>query len=181
MVHPNTERLTAYWRGKATPGEAARRADVDPMDFHPLLPQTFVVGRSSQGTFPFRLVGGLVADLHRTDLRGRCLLELWRPADRWPLKSALDIARRRAEPVVLTADLVADGVPSVGLEVLLAPMTGPGGEVDRFLGLYQPTAPVARLMGRPVRMLALTAVVSADGGEAAPALRLAAVDGRRIA
>jgi hypothetical protein len=181
LVHPNTERLTEYWRGRR--GEAAlpRRADIDPMDFHTLLPQTFIVGRTAQGQYPFRLIGGLIADLHQADLRGRCLLELWRAGDRWQLKSALEFARRRPEPVLVNADIVADEVPAVGVEILFAPLVGPSGETDRFLGLYQPTASISRLLGRPARTLALAAIARPQDGEMAPSLRLAAVDGRRIA
>lgn len=181
MVHPNTERLTEYWRAHRVGEAAPRRADIDPMDFHAILPQVLIVGRSAQGTFPFRLVGGFVADLHRADLRGRCLLELWRPSDRWQLKSALEFARGRPEPVVVHADILTDGAPSVSMEVLLAPLAGPSGEVDRFIGLYQPTSPVSRLMGRAATALAIGGIARSDGDEAAPSLRLAAVDGRRIA
>lgn len=180
MVHPNTERLTEYWRARRGESALPRRADIDPMAFHTLLPQTFIVGRSSQGLFPFRLVGGLIADLHRADLRGQCLLQLWRPNDRWQLKSALELARRRPEPVVVNADVLADGVQPLGLEILFAPLAGPDGETDRFLGLYQPLAPVERLMGRSARVLALAAIARSDTEEA-PSLRLAALDGRRIA
>lgn len=181
MVHPNTERLTEYWRAHRVGEAAPRRIDVNPMDFHDILPQVLIVGRSAQGTFPFRLAGGFVADLHRADLRGRCLLDLWRPSDRWQLKSALEFARRRPEPMVVHADILADGVPSVSMEVLLAPLIGQSGEVDRFIGLYQPTAPVSRLQGRPATTLAIGGIARSDSGEAAPSLRLAAVDGRRIA
>lgn len=181
MVHPNTERLTEYWRAHRVGEAAPRRADIDPMDFHNILPQVLIVGRSAQGTFPFRLAGGFVADLHRADLRGRCLLELWRPSDRWQLKSALEFARGRPEPVVVNADILAVGVSSVSMEVLLAPLSGPSGEIDRFIGLYQPTSPVSRLMGQPATALAIGGIARSDGDEAAPSLRLAAVDGRRIA
>lgn len=180
MVHPNTERLTEYWRAHRRGDAAPRRADVDPMAFHQLLPQVFIVGRSAEGTFPFRLAGGFVSDLHRADLRGRCLLELWRPADRWQLKSSLDMIRSRPEPVIIGADIIVDGAPSIGMEVLIAPLAGPTGDIDRYIGLYQPTAPVARLMGLPAKMLAIAAIAR-DSGEAAPSLRLAAVNGRRIA
>lgn len=181
MVHPNTERLTEYWRARRGESAMPRRADIDPMAFHDLLPQTFIVGRSPQGLFPFRLIGGMIADLHQNDLRGRCLLELWRPSDRWQLKSALEFARRRPEPVIVNADILADGVPPLGVEILFAPLTGPGGEADRFIGLYQPAAPIARLLGRPARALAIAAIARPEDGEIAPSLRLAAYNGRRIA
>ncbi len=181
MVHPNTERLTEYWRARAAGGEAPWRTDVDPTDFHDLLPQVLIVGRAADGTFPFRLAGGFVSDLHRADLRGRCLLDLWRPGDRWQLKSALEFTRGRPEPLVVHADILADGVGPVSMEVLLAPLRGPSGEVDRFIGLYQPTGLIARLLGRPALALAVGGISRSDSGEAAPSLRLASVDGRRIA
>ncbi len=181
MVHPNTERLTEYWRDQRGDALAPRRADIDPMAFHTLLPQAIIVGRNSQGRFPFRLAGGLVSDLHRQDLRGRCLLELWRAGDRWRLKSALEVARRRPEPVVIHADALVDGAAPLPLEILLAPLTGPSGEIDRFLGLYQPLASVSQMQGRPIRDLAVVAITGGGEGDEARALRLASLDGRRIA
>jgi hypothetical protein len=181
MVHPNTERLTEYWQARQHDAAAPWRADVDPMDFHDLLPQVLIIGRASDGTYPFRLAGGFVSDLHRSDLRGRCLLELWRPGDRWQLKSALEFARGRPEPLVVHADILADGVAPVSMEVLLAPLRGQSGEVDRFIGLYQPTAMIARLLGRPALALAVSGISRSNGAEAAPSLRLASVNGRQIA
>ncbi len=181
MVHPNTERLTEYWQARQQGGEAPWRTDVDPMDFHDLLPQVLIVGRAADGTYPFRLAGGFVSDLHRSDLRGRCLLEMWRPGDRWQLKSALEFARGRPEPLIVSADILADGTPSVALELLLAPLRGQDGDVDRFIGLYQPTGQVSRLLGRPARTLAIAGISRSNGGEAAPSLRLASVNGRLTA
>ena len=181
MVHPNTDRLTEYWRARRGDNAMPRRADIDPMAFHTLLPQTFIIGRTEDGRYPFRLVGGLIADLHRADLRGQDLLGLWRAGDRWQLKSALEFARRRPEPVVVSADVLAEGGAVMGVEILFAPMSGPSGEADRFLGLFQPTQPLSRLMDQPVRMLAIAGIARGEDGEEAPSLRLAALDGRQIA
>jgi hypothetical protein len=180
MAHPNTERLTEYLRAQRGDNAMPRRVDIDPMAFHTLLPQTFIVGRTGQGDYPFRLIGGMIADLHQADLRGQDLLSLWRPGDRWQLKSALEFARRRPEPVIVSADVLADGVPPLAIEILFAPLTGADGDADRFLGHLQPLAPIHWLLGRPARALAIAAIARGEG-EAAPSLRLAAVGGRRIA
>jgi hypothetical protein len=45
----------------------------------------------------------------------------------------------------------------------------------------QPAAPLMRLMGRPARSLAIAAIARSDDGGEAPSLKLAAIDGRRIA
>lgn len=182
MFHPSTERLIDYWRGKAGDARLPARASVNPGDFLELLPQVFILGRSPSGRLPVRLAGGFVTDLHARDLRGEDALNFWALSHRLEVKSALEVARRRAEPVVITADIRAHGVPSVGMEVLFAPMTGLNGETDRFLGLYQPIAMIQRLMGRPAYELGLRKVQGlGPANEESPRLKLATLDGRRIA
>ncbi|WP_341871563.1 PAS domain-containing protein [Caulobacter radicis] len=181
MFHPSTERLIDYWRNRAGDGRMPARASVDPGDFLDLLPQVFILGRGN-GRYPFRLAGGFVTDLHARDLRGEDQLSMWALSHRLEVKSALEVARRRGEPVVVTADIRAHGVASVGMEVLLAPMTGASGEADRFLGLYQPIAMMQRLMGRPAYELGVRRIQAlAPTNAEAPRLRLASLDGRLIA
>lgn len=181
MFHPSTERLIDYWRDRKGDTALPRRSDINPGDFLELLPQVFVVGREG-GRLPFRLAGGFVSELHARDLRGHDALSLWALAHRLELKSALDVARKRRTPMVVIADIRAHGVPSVGMEVLFAPLRGANGETDRFLGLYQPVAMMARLMGRPASELAVREIKPlGDDNRDLPRLRLATLDGRRIA
>lgn len=182
MFHPSTERLIDYWRDRKVDAAAPARADINPGDFNDLLTQVFIVGREHLGHMPFRLTGGFVADLHARDLRGQDLLSLWALSHRLELKSSLEVARRRRQPVVVTADIRAQGVPSVGMEVLFAPLRGASGETDRFLGFYQPIAMMQRLMGRPAQELAVRQIqpLGLDNQDG-PQLRLATLHGRRIA
>ena len=181
MFHSNTELLIDYWRSRAVGGGLPARSSVNPADFSELLPQVFVLGRVRSGLYPTRLAGGFVADLHRRDLRQQNGLLLWSERDRSRLQAALEEARLRPEPIVATAEVLTDG-PSIGMEVLFAPLAGLDGGPDRFLGLYQPLGMVARLMGRPALELSLRAVRRAGAAnEEAPRIRLATLDGRRIA
>ncbi len=179
MAHPNTERLTEYWRARAGAFSAPARIDIDPTEFIDLLPQVLIVGRREAGDLPFRLIGGLIADLHQRDLRGVNLLSLWADADRAALRLALEQVRRRPEPLIITGEIRTDGDVKVGLEMMLAPLVGVTGAIDRYLGLYQPLGMTARLMGHSVQSLKLLNLSRC--GEEGPRLRLAAVDGRRIA
>ena len=182
MFHPSTERLIDYWRSKAVNDATPARASVNPGDFLDLLPQVFILGRDGSGRYPVRLAGGFVTDLHARDLRGEDALGFWALSHRLEVKSALEVARRRGEPTVITADIRALGVPSVGMEVLLAPMVGSEGQIDRFLGLYQPIAMIQRLMGRPASELGVRKIQSLGAAnEESPRLRLATLHGRRIA
>jgi hypothetical protein len=104
MFHPSTERLIDYWRDKKGGSALPSRADINPAEFLELLPQVFILGRDG-GRLPFRLAGGFVSELHARDLRGQDALSLWALAHRLELKSALDVARKRRTPVVVTADI----------------------------------------------------------------------------
>jgi hypothetical protein len=181
MFHPNTELLIDYWRARSVNGTLPSRRDIDPADFAWMAPQVFMLGRVMSGIYPLRLVGGFVADLHQRDLRQQNGLSLWSERDRSRLQTALEEARRRPAPVVAQAEALADGA-SLGMEVLFAPLAGVEGGPDRFLGLYQPLGMTARLQGRPALELSVRYLGSAGpANEEAPRIRLATVDGRRIA
>jgi hypothetical protein len=181
MFHANTQRLIDYWTHRAAPGRAPARSSIDPGDFRQLTGQAFMVGRPDRGRYAMRLAGGLLAGLHRGDLRDTDLLTLWSERDRLRLVAALEEARSTATPLVVMAEALTDG-PSLSLEVLLAPLSAPPGGLERYLGLYQPLAMLSRLQGRPVLELSVRAL-HRPGAANAPVqpVRLASAYGRRIA
>jgi len=157
-----------------------RRA-IDPTHFPNLLSQVFVVGRDAAGIYPLRLVGGFIAELHAQDLRSRNVLDLFRPGDGLDLKAALEAGRKRPEPVLVKADINTAG-PSLPLEILFLPLAAAPGSPERFLGLYQPLGLVARLQGLPAREIHVERIMPmGPANQEFTHLRLAAVDGRRIA
>lgn len=154
---------------------------LDPAGFAPLAPQVFVLGRAGPGSYAFRLLGGLVRDLFGEDLRGVPALDLWRPRDVGPLRTALEDARRRRTPLVAQAHALSERA-ALPIEILFAPLPGDGMRPDRVLGLVQPLSLAAQLRGEPVRTLALERLLSAGPAAGpAPHLRLAALNGRLIA
>lgn len=177
MFHPSTERLIEYWSARKVGGRVPARASINPGEFAELAPQAFVLGREGMGAYPVRLTGAFVSELHQRDLRGDNMLDLWAADSRPELRQGLEAARAAGEPLVICADIHAADVATVGMEVAFMPLSTSGGEVNRFLGLYQPIAMVARLEGRPVNML----TIRRTGAESArPALRLVALEGRRL-
>jgi hypothetical protein len=181
MFHSNTEQLIDYWRSRRGADETPARAAINPVDFAPLLPQIFLLGRLGPGQYRVRLGGGFMVDLHGRELRHADFLRLWYPAARTPLQLALEAVRRHPEPLVIAADARAgDGV--MKLEILIAPLRGPTGQIDRLIGLYQPLTPAAALKGGVVRGLCIRGISTAsEGADQFPRLRLAAIDGRQIA
>jgi hypothetical protein len=180
MSNSSTEILIDYWQARRLGDAAPSRASIDPMDFPRLLPQVFMLGRRAPGDYVFRLVGGFVGDLHGRDLRGREFINLWAQNARLPLKTALEFARRQVDPIRITADVQA-GVHTLPMDIVLLPLANVDGVVDRFLGLYQPNAPVARLRGLPADRLAIVTLGEqrADDAEQ-PRIRLVSVAGERV-
>ena len=182
MFHLNTEQLIDYWRAGRRGGSIPLRTSIDPTEISNLLPQIFMLGRRGLGQYHFRLVGGFVADLHGCDLRQDNMMALWRADDRAQVQSAIESIRRRGEPVVINSDAHSYAGPSVQMEITLAPLIGPSGDVDRLMGFYQPTSPVSGLMGRPALNLSVRDMATPGAARPAfPPLRLAAVGGQRVA
>jgi hypothetical protein len=158
-----------------------RRSAIDPGHVLNLLPQLIMLGREAPGRYRFRLAGDFVAELHGSAMRGADFMALWRADDRISLQMALEAARRRAEPLVVTALASTPDGATMSLEIALAPLSGADGQPDRFFGLYQPTSPVVALKDSVVTSLAVQAIATPDSAEEAfPRLRLAAMHGSRV-
>jgi hypothetical protein len=180
MFKPNTERLLDYWRAKRGEAAAPRRAEIDVADFPALAALVFLAEMQAGGDVRFRLSGEAVGAMAGRPLGGESLLALWAPEHRGRLSRLLASALASAEPLVLESAGAIEGAGERGegsFEWLFAPLAGPFGEVDRFLGLCQPEPGPAARAG-PLRIIALNGV--ADEARRAR-LRLAALDGRRIA
>ena len=183
MFSSNTERLLDYWRARRGGRPAPRRVDIDVADFPALAPQVFIAERLAGGDVRFRLAGETVAALAGRPLRGESLLALWSAEQRGRVSRLLTGALSEVEPLIVLAAADAADAADHRIELLFAPLAGPLGAVDRFLGLCQPTqlAPMSasgeERLG-PWRIVAVNGV--ADEARRAR-LRLAAVDGRRIA
>ena len=179
MFTTNTERLLAYWRARRGDAPAPRRIDIDVADFAALAPQVFIVEMCAGGDVRFRLAGEAIVALHGRSLRGESLLALWTPEHRGRVSRLLTSALTAADPLVVLASGVAaaDGAEA-RLELLFAPLFGPLGALDRFLGLCQPGTSLAPSRVGQLSIVAVNGV--ADEARRAR-LRLAAIDGRRIA
>jgi hypothetical protein len=188
MFHASTQKLIDDWARRCEGRRAPLRADFSPTTLGELMPQLCMLDARDDS---FRLIGGLISDLHGQDLRGELFQSLWRPEDAAKAAAATAEVRATLQPVVVSALAhTAEGYET-RLEIALAPLLGAGGHVERLLGLYQPTSSLARLLGKPVLTLSFRNQQPADATEplwtaqtAQPSktgLRVVSVDGRRVA
>jgi hypothetical protein len=180
MFHSNTERLIEYWRARKIGAANPLRSAIDPTELASLLPQVFVLGRVGPGRCVFRLAGGLLADLHQRDLRQQDWLGLWDAGERMRVATALETARRRSEPIVIVAEGRTASGRKAAFEITLAPLRGAEGQPDRYIGLYQPTSPLAALLSESISCFTV-ASISAAAEPVEPYIKLAAIGGRRVA
>ncbi|WP_296817197.1 PAS domain-containing protein [Brevundimonas sp.] len=178
MFHPGTQKLIGYWSSLAD-GRAPLRADFDVAEVSELMPRLFVLTRAERLTY--RLAGEMLRDLYGRTVKGTGFLDGFSaPARPLAQRSALQSVREGA-PVVLIAMGRTELAREVALEITVAPLLSPSGAPDRLVGLVQPTTPLARLAGQPLREIAIRMAVAPEPRPGQPRLRLAAVDGRRIA
>lgn len=180
MTHAHTRRLIEEWRRQRAGRRLPARTRMTAAAFGSLLPQVFILGREAGG-WRFRLAGGFLHDLHGRELRGSTFVELWTGLGRAGVLRALERTVAEAEPVVLHARAEADARRWLGLEVTLAPLTGPTEAPDRIIGLHQPTSLTTRLEGEVAPLLRLLAIGEAADAEPAPGLRLVVDNTRRVA
>ena len=182
MFHNNTQRLIDLWSELKGVGPAPLRSRFDPTAFGGSLPQAFMLARTPG--LPFRLAGALLEDVHGRPLHGESFLSLWAPDSRAAVRDAAVAAIRGVSPAILYAEGRTDHDRRAGFEMTIAPLTGPDAKIDRLVGLCQPISALVRLHEETVielqHRLTVYAGASRPGG-VGPALRLAAVDGRRIA
>jgi hypothetical protein len=171
-----------YWAAHKGEFVAPARADIDPADFPDIITQVFMIGRERSGVYPIRLAGALMEDLHRRPLRNTDFMDLWTIGDRSRLQAAIEPAVLRGQ--ALRAEALGRSLQGeeARLQIMMAPLTNGSGQIDRLLGFYQPISPLFRLQGQPIERLFLQDIAFAETGMATPApLRIAAVDGRRLA
>jgi hypothetical protein len=173
--------MLAYWETQRDGDGAPLRSAIDPAGFSDIITQTFMIGCEQAGTYPFRLAGALLTDLHHAPLTGSDFALMWGPSDRPRLQSAVEAALTRRQSLIIQAHGRSLTGAQARLEIMLAPLAGPKGQVDRMLGFYQPVSPLFRLQNRRIERLFLLDASFVDGGDATSPLRLAAMDGRRIA
>lgn len=179
MFHPGTSRLIACWTGLDA-GRVPPRARFDPLEVADLLPQMFLLARE-QDRLALRIAGEALRDLFGRPLKGRDIFSLFSPPAQALARRASLQAIREGCPIVLMATGRAQAGGQVPLEIVLAPMAGPDGTIDRLVGLVQPTASLVLLEGQPIHEVSVRMAATAGTAPSRAPLRLATVDGQRLA
>jgi hypothetical protein len=174
-------RLRGYWEALRDGDALPTRAALDPRGFADLLECTLLVERIAPGMARIRLAGMGLCDLMGMDLRGMPLSALILPESRDPLRTQLE--QVFAGPRIATFAMEAArgiGRPALSAQLLLLPLAGHDGTIDRALGCLVTEGKVGRVPRRfalaQSDLSEVPGYVAAAATTGRPAARAAAAD-----
>jgi hypothetical protein len=137
MIHSEIRALYTYWEHLRAGRPCPYRAEVDPRDMKADAQHLFVLEDLGQGNLRFRLAGTALIDAFGYELRGMSARSVMAGKARESFVAL--IAETLAEPGVGYARLFApDGVTV--WEVILLPLRGNFGQIDRLIGCLHPVS-----------------------------------------
>ncbi len=147
MRHQASRTLHAYWdslrRGPVLPD----RNDIDPSVMGRLLQDVFILGRTSDSLWLYRVAGTRLTGFAARDLKDDFFLRWWRPEDRADIARTLGAVSR--ESVAMVGGV--DGTDAQGhcheMELLLLPLRYGGRAGTRIIGGLFPSPRTAQHMG----------------------------------
>jgi hypothetical protein len=161
------DHLRAYWSELSRGGRLPSRADVDPRAIAGMLDRTLLIERIGNGIGRIRLAGLALCDLLGMELRGMPLSALIEPAAR--IAAAEAIEKVFAIPASAELWLRAEsdlGLPRLTGRLLLLPLRGDDGQVDRAIGAMVIEGRIGRAPRRfDVRGVRLGPIVTQRGGD----------------
>jgi len=168
MIHSEIRALYNYWERLRADRPCPYRAEVDPRDMDGDVRHLFVLEDLGQGNLRFRLAGTALIDAFGYELRSMSARSIMEGRARESFVAL--IAETLAEPGVGYARLFApDGVTV--WEVVLLPLRGNFGQIDRLIGCLHPVSGRAPEAGAvPLRFTidAMSIRTVDDGAEGGP-------------
>jgi hypothetical protein len=167
---PDFAQVEAYWHALRAGDALPARSAIEPRALAPMLDRVMILERIAPAVARVRMAGSRLHDIMGMDLRGMPLTALIEPASRAAVAGAVE--RVFADPAAADLALEAErgiGRPALSARLMLLPLTGASGAVDRALAVLAVEGQVgraprrfalARALHRPVR--------SPSGWQAAP-------------
>ena len=145
MKHPSVRELFDYWNARRGRRPVPERAEIEPGEIRRVLADTFILSFEPGAGHPFRIAGTRVCALFSRELKGESFLDLWSIESRSDIRDLLKIVADELVGVVASASAANAAGGSLGLELVLLPLSHHGRTDARFLGALAPSAQPAWL------------------------------------
>ncbi|MCB2135430.1 MAG: PAS domain-containing protein [Rhodobacteraceae bacterium] len=137
--------LRAYWEALRQGREVPARTEIDPRGIETALAHTFMLERIAPGNARFRLAGRHLVDVLGMEVRGMPLASFFLPNARDRLSALLEDVFRA--PAIADLTMSADcglGRPDATARLVLLPLRGDDGQIDRALGGFAVNGAIGR-------------------------------------
>lgn len=167
--------LRAYWEALRAGRDMPARSEIDPRGIEAALGEAFIAERIAPGVLRLRIAGMTLNDFMGMEVRGMPLTALVDPEARERFASTCE--RVLAEPAIAEFALhspASFGRPGIDGQMLLLPLRGADGSVNRVLGGFAISGRIGRTPRRvaPMRLqlqpLEIDGQAPSDPGEATP-------------
>ena len=149
MKQPTTRILYDYWNDVRGNRLAPTRFEIEPSRMAAVLSETFILERSEDGSYPFRLAGTRICEQFGRELRGEDFLAL-AGSDRRAISRALGTVTQSGAVLVLEIESETDDGRTALFEVIVLPLVHPASEVTRYLGTITAIDPQPSLGSEPL-------------------------------
>ena len=146
--------VEAYWQALRGRRVVPRRSEVDPRGIESALEYAFILEQVAPGIGRLRIAGGHLADLLGMEVRGMPFSAFFQPEARSDLADCL--AQVCTRPAMASLSVQAEtgiGKPPLVARLLLLPMLGEDGAINRILGCLDSSGSI----GRTPRRFVITA------------------------
>jgi len=131
------------------------RSEVDPRDMPSILECCFILDQRNVGDIRFRLAGMALNDLMGMELRGMHMRSLIEPPERATFSATLEKMFETPEIQEFELRSIAPNAPPLSGRMLVLPLKGPKGHIDRAMGCLVTTG----IVGIAPRRLSVDRVI----------------------
>ncbi len=157
MLNAHTQKLLSYWRRLRGDRLVPRKDEIDPRAIKDHLAFCFLVQRDGEDRFTFRLAGTGLCELFGQELKGHNFIHYWADEARSAARTALGRVATLSVPTVAVCVAETADLKPIRAEMILVPFEGGRGEGTLMLGHFQPLEPLARLGGKKLVRIRMTA------------------------
>jgi len=142
MMHPSLGLVLQHWEGLCQGNQPPARDALDPRDLTGLLSNIFILERSRPATVRLRLGGTHLTDLMGMEVRGLPIRAFFELSERTRLMSEVEQVFTRPAKLMLHLTSDKQGQAVLDGQMLLLPMLGANGQIERALGVIATTGPL---------------------------------------
>ncbi len=157
MLNAHTQKLLTYWRRLRGDRLIPRKDEIDPRAIKDHLAFSFLLQRDGEDRFTFRLAGTGLCELFGMELKGHNFIHYWADEARAAARTALGRVAHLGVPTVAVCVAETSDLKPIRGEMILVPFEGERGEGTLMLGHFQPLEPLARLGGKKIVRIRMTA------------------------